>query len=540
MLSENIRKLWDQFWKDKQRNHKELIPASLIPSQDKTSLFTVAWMQQLVPYLSWKPHKDWKRLFNIQKCIRTPDIDEIWDERHLTMFEMMWNWSLWDYFKEESLTWSIDFLTKVCNIPLEKLWATIYAWDESLWLKEDIQARNILNKLWIKDSKIRALKDNWWGPAWEVWPCGPDCEIYYDRGCKYWSADWLMNDNDRYTEIWNNVFMEFYKDANWNFTKLSQQNIDTGMWLERLVMILQEKETIFETDLFGWIIQAIEKYTKLSYPSYTKQEKDFSDEEKQITRRFRIITDHIRASLFLVSDSVIPSNEWRGYVLRRLIRRAFYNIYLLKKNIDYKKLIFEIYEVVEEKYWSFWINLKNNNVLKDIIINEISKFEKTIQKWIKLLDDELKKVQDDTISWEVSFKLYDTFGFPFELTKEIWQSYWLKVDEIWFKKYMKKAIERSKENSKEVFKRGIDYAVYLHSIEPTKFLWYDSLEEETLKVLKYFEVDGYKIYIFDKTPFYAEWGWQTADKWKLILDDWTELDIYDVQNIAWVYLHFVK
>ena len=536
MLSENIRKSWNNFWLE--QNHKELKPAPLIPQWDTTSLFTVAWMQQLVPYLSWKSHKDGTKLFNIQKCIRTPDIDEIWDERHLTMFEMMWNWSLWDYFKKGSIIWTIDYLTKVCDIPLEKLWATIYAWDESLWLREDVESRQILNELWIPDERIRAMKENWWGPAGEVGPCGPDCEFYYDRGDKFWPDDWLMDDNDRYTEIWNNVFMEFYKD--WNFEKLSQQNIDTGMGLERLVMILQDKSTIFETDLFEGIIKTIEKYTQLSYPPYIKKESEFNKKEKEITRRFRIITDHIRASLFLISDGVIPSNEWRGYVLRRLIRRAFYNMYLLNENVDYKKLIYAMYEAVENKYWQFRENLKNNKTLADIIINEIWKFEKTIQKWLKLLNEEIEKISGDVIDGETCFKLYDTFWFPLELTKEIWESKSYIIDEAWFKKYMQKAKEKSKENAKTVFKRWIDWAAYLQGMEPTQFVGYDKLEEENMKVLKYFEVDNHKIYVFDKTPFYAEWGGQTADKGKLILDDGTEIKIKDVQNVAWVYLHFVE
>ena len=212
MKSEQIRQKWKEFWEDPKRAHKELKPAPLVPEGDNTSLFTVAWMQQLVPYLSGKPHPDGKRLYNIQKCVRTPDIDEIGDERHLTMFEMMWNWSLGDYFKKESLTWSVEFLTKVCGIPLEKIGATIFGGDEKLGLPEDTEARKILNELWIPNERIRPMKENWWWPAGEIWPCGPDCEFYVDRWDEFWPADWLMDDNPRYTEIWNNVFMQFYKD----------------------------------------------------------------------------------------------------------------------------------------------------------------------------------------------------------------------------------------------------------------------------------------------------------------------------------------
>jgi len=572
MLSENIRKEWKKFWEDKARNHKELKPAPLVPQGDKTSLFTVAWMQQLVPYLSWKPHEDGKRLYNIQKCVRTPDIDEIWDERHLTMFEMMWNWSLGDYFKKESITWSVEFLNKVCNIPLEKIWATIFWWNKELWLWEDIEARKILNECWIPDERIRAMEENWWGPAGEVGPCGPDCEFYVDRWEEFWPADWLMDDNDRYTEIWNNVFMQYYKNDDKSFTELPAQNVDTGMGLERLAMILQNTPTIFETDLFVPIIEVIEKNVWIEYPwrkffYYNIKNLDKNELTREIKtllnssenssnlllKRFRIITDHIRGSLFLISDGVIPSNEGRGYVLRRLIRRAFYNLYLLwkrseekkkvKGEFDYKSLVKEIYKAVEEKYGPFRTNLKNNENLANTIIQEMEKFEKTIQKWLKLIEEEIKNIKkewNNKISWEVIFKLYDTYGFPFELTKEIAENENLEIDETWFKKQMQKAKEKSKANAKDVFKRWIDWAKYLEWIQPTEFIGYDSLELENPKVLKYFEVEWNKIYIFDKTPFYAEWGGQTGDRWKLILDDGTELNIKDVKKFAGVYLHFVE
>ncbi len=543
MKSEQIRKEWSKFWEDKTRNHKQLSPAPLVPQGDKTSLFTVAGMQQLVPYLSGKPHEDGTRLYNIQKCVRTPDIDEIGDERHLTMFEMMWNWSLGDYFKKESITWSVEFLHNVCKIPLEKIWATIFLWNKDLGLEEDKEARKILNECGIPDSRIRAMEENWWGPAGEVGPCGPDCEFYVDRWEEFGKDNWLLDENDRYTEIWNNVFMEFYKNQDKSFTPLPAQNVDTGMGLERLVMILQWQKTIFETDLFEWIIKVIENQTWLKYPPYTVDEDKLNKEEKWITRRFRIITDHIRWSLFLISDGVLPSNEWRWYVLRRLIRRAFYNMYLLNKDIDYKKTVKEIYKAVEEKYGQFRTNLQNNETLSDIIITEMEKFERTISKWLKLLEEIIKTIEDvnsDTIEWEVIFKLYDTYGFPFELTKEIAEEKELNVDEKWFKKYMQEAKNKSKANAKWVFSRWIDWAKYLDWIKPTEFVWYDNLELENPKLLKEIEIDWQKIYVFDKTPFYAEWGWQTADTWEIELDDGTVVKVQDVKKVAGVYLHFVE
>ncbi len=543
MKSEEIRKKWKEFWESSPRNHKELKPAPLVPEGDKTSLFTVAGMQQLVPYLSWKPHPDGKRLYNIQKCVRTPDIDEIWDERHLTMFEMMGNWSLGDYFKKESLTWSVEFLTKVCGIPLERLGATIFGGDEKLGLPEDEEARKILNELGIPNERIRPMKENWWGPAGEVGPCWPDCEFYVDRWDEFWPADWLMDDNPRYTEIWNNVFMQFYKEKDWNFKLLPTKNVDTWMGLERLAMILQNKNTIFETDLFEWIIKAIEKFTEKSYPPYTKKENNLNEEEKQITRRFRIITDHLRWSLFLVSDGVLPSNEWRGYVLRRLIRRAYYNAYLLNNNIDFENLVKEVAKAIEIKYGPFRDNIKNLDSSVGIVIWEMRKFSSTIQKWLKLILDEIKNLKaegKDLLDWEILFKLYDTYGFPFELSKEIAEAYGLKVDEKWFKQKMLQAKEKSRQSAKDVFKRGIDWAKYLEWIPPTEFVGYDNLQLDNPKLLKYFEVEWNKIYIFDKTPFYAEWGGQTWDKGQIILDDWTILKVKDVKKVWGVYLHFVE
>ena len=424
---------------------------------------------------------------------------------------------------------------------MEKIWATIFGGSKELGLGEDEEARKILNEAGIPDERIRPMEENWWGPAGEVGPCGPDCEFYVDRWDAFGPADWLMDDNDRYTEIWNNVFMQYYKNDDKTFTKLPAQNVDTWMWLERLAMILQWKKTIFETDLFEWIIKVIEKHTNKKYPPYSVAEENLSDEEKSITRRFRIITDHLRGSLFLIADGVIPSNEGRGYVLRRLIRRAFYNLYLLNKQIDYKQVVKEIYKAVEEKYWPFRTNLQNNENLAKAIIQEMEKFEKTIQKWLKLIEEEIKNLNwKDTIEWEVIFKLYDTYGFPLELTKEIAENEWLKIDEKWYKKYMQQAKEKSKANAKDVFKRWIDWAKYLDWIPPTEFIGYEHLELENPKVLKYFEVEWNKIYIFDKTPFYAEsWG-QTGDKWEIILDDDKKLKVKDVKKFAGVYLHFVE
>lgn len=322
-----VRKLWNEFRLSKQ--HAEAKPVSLVASsENKSVLFNVAGMQQFVPYLVGKPHPLGQRLHNIQRCIRTNDIEDIGDERHLSMFEMMGNWSLGDYFKTEALTWTVEFLVDVLWIPKHRLGATIFAWDEATGIPRDTESYDILKTLGI--DRISELwfdkdgdSDNFWTPG-AIGPCGPCCEFYYDRGIDGqiyidpitgddMASDWDIGVNDRYTEIRNNVFMAYYQDWSGNgFTPLSQTNVDTGMWFERLIMVLQNTETIFETDLFMPIIHQIEELTHTQYTSHLKA--------------YRIILDHLRASVFLVADGVTPSNEWRWYILRRLIRRAYYYI----------------------------------------------------------------------------------------------------------------------------------------------------------------------------------------------------------------------
>ena len=571
ITSEDIRKLRKEFWEHPDRNHKWLPPDKLIPTTgDTTAMFTIAWMQQLVPYLMWKQHLLWKRLYNIQKCIRTNDIDEVGDERHLTFFEMMWNWSLWDYFKKETIHWSKQFLTDYLKLDINKLWATIFKWEDSI--PKDIESEKYWQEEWISKYKIKALgkDDNFRWPAWEIWPCWPCTEIYFDRGDIWWEWDWNLWENDRYLEIRNDVFMEFYKDEKWNYNKLQQKNVDTGMWLERITMVMQGVPTVFETDLFEPIIKTIEKYVEKKYPMsdlfYNKIINLSIDEIKDkinnflnisselssdvlLLRRFRIIADHIRSSIFLISDGVIPSNEWRWYVLRRLIRRLYYNMILINENItiDFiKKFIEDIVNIVVDKYWPWrWELVIEKQNIKNILFQEIKKFDNTIKRWLKLIENKLSNMKvNDIISWETVFKLYDTYGFPVELTKEIAESKWFKIDIEGFKKLLEEAKNKSRQATKEVFKRWIDWSKYIEGLPPTQFVWYETLELENPKLLKDFEIEinwkKQRILIFDKTPFYAESGWQTWDKWEIILDNWEVLKIKDVQKVAGVFLHFVE
>ncbi len=560
LTSEDIRRLRDKFWQSK--SHKWLPPDKLVPTQgDTTAMFTLAWMQQLVPYLMWKPHPLGKRLYNIQKCVRTNDIEEVWDERHLTFFEMMWNWSLGDYFKKDAINWSVEFLTKYLGIPLNKIGATVFKWE---WdIPKDEESKQIWKEVWIEGDRIKELgkDDNFRWPAWEIWPCWPCTEIYFDRGDLRWPADWNLWENDRYLEIRNNVFMEYYKDKSWNYTRLKQQNVDTWMGLERITMVLQEVPTVFETDLFIPILRVVEKFVKKTYPL-----KDLSyDNIKNLSKnkiisildsvkdsidlkRFRVIADHIRSSIFLIADGVIPSNEWRGYVLRRLIRRLYYNLILLNPGLnleDVEKFVDEVVEVIAKKYWPWRQEVKDEKEnVKKILFSEITKFDKTIRRGLKLLEDILNTIGESKISWEIVFKLYDTYGFPVELIKEIVESKWLEVDVEGFKNFMKQAQEKSRQATKDIFKRGIDWGKYLEWIPQTEFVWYDQLELDNPKLLKDFTVEidwkPQRVLVFDKTPFYAESGWQTGDRWVIILDNGETLKVKDVKKYAGVFLHFVE
>ena len=560
LTSEDIRRLRDKFWQSK--SHKWLPPDKLVPTQgDTTAMFTLAWMQQLVPYLMWKPHPLGKRLYNIQKCVRTNDIEEVWDERHLTFFEMMWNWSLGDYFKKDAINWSVEFLTKYLGIPLNKIGATVFKWE---WdIPKDEESKQIWKEVWIEGDRIKELgkDDNFRWPAWEIWPCWPCTEIYFDRGDLRWPADWNLWENDRYLEIRNNVFMEYYKDKSWNYTRLKQQNVDTWMGLERITMVLQEVPTVFETDLFIPILRVVEKFVKKTYPL-----KDLSyDNIKNLSKnkiisildsvkdsidlkRFRVIADHIRSSIFLIADGVIPSNEWRGYVLRRLIRRLYYNLILLNPGLnleDVEKFVDEVVEVIAKKYWPWRQEVKDEKEnVKKILFSEITKFDKTIRRGLKLLEDILNTIGESKISWEIVFKLYDTYGFPVELIKEIVESKWLEVDVEGFKNFMKQAQEKSRQATKDIFKRGIDWGKYLEWIPQTEFVWYDQLELDNPKLLKDFAVEidwkPQRVLVFDKTPFYAESWWQTGDRWVIILDNGETLKVKDVKKYAGVFLHFVE
>lgn len=521
--SQELRNAWDMFWKEK--NHKYLPEASLVGWKSSTAMFTIAGMQQLIPYLAGKPHELGKRLYNIQKCIRTVDIDEVGDASHLTFFHMMGNRSLWDYFKKEAVKRSWEFLVDVLWFDPKKLAVTVFEGDKET--PKDEETAGYWKAAWMEEDRIAYMpaENNRWSPG-PIGPCWPDTEIFYWVGKKDVPPAWSnpKTDEDNWLEIWNNVFMEFYRDEKGILTKLENQNVDTGMWLERMIKVLQEKETVFETDQFSSLLALIEKYTHKSYA--------------ENIRRMRIIVDHTRTAFFLLKEGITPSNEGRWYVLRRLIRRMYYNIVLIK-SFSAEEIHNFLGEVGEELAHLF----SDQEIKKSVwgIEKEIIQFQKTITNGEKLLK-EICKLHADTklLPGKEVFKLYDTCWFPIELTKEVVWEMWYAIDYAWFEKEMQLQQKRSREWSKDMFKVGIDRSTYVAGIQPTIFTGYKGLEEENMELIKDFEVEWKRVLIFKSTPFYAESGWQTSDTWVIILDSWEQLTIKEVRKYEGVVLHIVE
>ena len=506
------------------QNHKELPEVSLIADKDSTALFNVAGMQPLIPYLMGKEHPMGQRLFDIQKCVRTVDIAEVGDRSHLTFFEMMGNWSLGDYFKKEAVTRSWEFLTKYLELDPRKLAVTVFAGNE--FAPKDEETSGYWQEAGIPEERISYLSDNWRSPG-PVGPCGPDTEIFYRVGESEFPPEGsnVGTDEDHWMEIWNNVFMEFYKDDKWILSKLKKQNVDTWMGFERICKVLQEVDTVYETDLFTPALEVIEKYTRFKY----------QDDEK----RFRIIADHSRTAFMLINDGLIPSNVGAGYVLRMIIRRMVYRIYFLQQFSlnEYKTFFDALLNAFS------WLRNFNKEEILRVLLDEVKLFIKTIQNGIGIIGNiihNLKKENKNLISWEDVFKLYDTYGFPLELTQEIAENSDMTIDEKGYEKCIQKAKERSRNATKEMFKKGTDWSKYLEGIPQTQFVGYSEFETSDSKLLKDFEVEGQRVLIFDKTPFYAEMGGQKGDFGKVILDSGEEVEIKDVQTFAGVSLHLVK
>jgi alanyl-tRNA synthetase len=444
LTTKELRNLFIEFFKTK--DHAVISSASLIPENDPSVLFTTAGMHPLVPYLLGEKHPAGKRLVNVQKCVRTGDIDDVGDTSHLTFFEMLGNWSLGDYFKKEAIEYSYEFLTSPdwLGIDKDKLYFTVFAGDEDA--PKDVESYEHWLRMGVDPSHIFFLpkKNNWWfaGPTG---PCGPDTEIFYDTGIEPCCTDCSPACScGKYLEIWNNVFMEYNKTPN-GFEPLSQKNVDTGMGLERTVATLQGVECAYDTDAFSGILKEIETLSGKGY-------RDNPD----TTKAFRIIADHIRCATFILGDprGVTPSNVDQGYVLRRLIRRALR--YAMQLEIPEDSL-YIIAEAVINQNADFYTELETN---RERIITEIQTEEKRFQRTLKQGMREFEKmkehfIQEGKIDGKSAFRLYDTFGFPIEFTQEMASEIGLTVDIEGFNEAFAEHQKKSQIGADQKFKGGL-------------------------------------------------------------------------------------
>ncbi len=437
MKAIEIRNKYLNFFKN--QGHVVIPSAPLIPENDPSVLFTTAGMQPLVPYLLGEPHPAGTRLTDYQKCVRTNDIDEVGDNRHLTYFEMLGNWSLGDYFKEESIQMSYDFLTKELGIPVEKLSVTCFAGDEDC-ARDEVTA-SCWKKAGIPEERIYYFgkDDNWW-IAGETGPCGPDTEMFFDTGKPKCSPECNPSCGcGKYVEIWNNVFMEFYKDENGKYSKLKQHNVDTGLGLERMTMLLEGKETPFETELFEPIMDKLVELQKVD----------------NIASR-RIVAEHLRSSMMIICDGGRPSNVDRGYILRRLIRRMVRHMNKLQISLDELSILIDInVDNLKEMYPALEAN---KEIIKNVILEEKDKFVKTLEKGEKEFAKEVGQVKEqgeNIVPGKVVFRLYDTYGFPPEVTEELATENGMKIDKEGFEKLFKEHQEKSRAGSEQKFKGGL-------------------------------------------------------------------------------------
>ena len=435
----NLKDLYINFFVSK--GHKQIPSAPIVPENDPSVLFNTAGMQPLIPYLMGEEHPYGKRLCDYQKCLRTTDLEEVGDKTHHTFFEMLGNWSLGDYFKKETINYSFEFLTKVLNIPIERLAITVFEGDKDI-PKDEISA-STWRELGISDKKIAYLgkDDNFW-IAGETGPCGGDTEIFYFRSDDP-IPDVFDPEDDRWVEIWNNVFMEFYKDENGKVTKLPRKNVDTGMGYERVVAVLENKDDNYTTSVWKDIISKIEEISKLTYEGNEKS--------------MRIIADHIRTAVFISADpaGIKPSNTDQGYILRRLIRRAIRHAKKINIDInsDWEQ---EIAMLVIKEYSKYYSEIKQNkDIVLDVLKNEKNKFNRTLEKGLREFEKIAKKIEDGKLNKDLAFKLYDTYGFPIELTVELASELNIKVDVEGFKEKFKAHQELSRQGARGKFKGGL-------------------------------------------------------------------------------------
>ena len=432
----NLKDLYINFFVSK--DHKQIPSAPVVPENDPSVLFNTAGMMPLIPYLMGQKHPYGTRLCDYQKCIRTNDLDSVGDVTHHTFFEMLGNWSLGDYFKQESIEWSFEFLTKHLNIPVERLAVTVFAGNDLIPFDEESHDKWI--SLGIPEERIaRTVEDNFW-IAGETGPCGPDTEIFYFRSTDEIPTEFDPED-DRWVEIWNNVFMQFNKDKDGNITELPSKNVDTGMGVERTTAILEGVNDNYESSIWKDVIELISEISGVPY----------EDNKKSM----RIIADHIRTAVFVSADpaGIKPSNTDQGYILRRLIRRAIRHAKTLNIDInsDWEQ---RIAKLILEKYKTYYKELVDNeNVVYEVLASEKTKFNRTLEKGLREFEKVTRNGQD--LDGVTAFRLFDTFGFPLELTEELASEQGLKVDSLGFAEKFKEHQEKSRTASAGKFKGGL-------------------------------------------------------------------------------------
>ena len=503
MTGNEIRKSFVDFFKSKEHKHFE--SASLIPD-DKSLLLTVAGMVPFKPFFLGEKEAPFPRITTYQKCIRTNDLENVGrTPRHHTFFEMLGNFSFGDYFKKEAIEWSWEYITKVLKLDPERLYVSVY--------KTDDEAYEIWNKeIGVPEDRIVRLgeEDNWWA-AGPVGSCGPCSEIYYDTQNMGKNNEEINckpgDEGDRFLEIWNLVFTEWNRLEDGSLVPLPEKNIDTGAGLERIASVVQKKDNNFETDIFMPIIKGIEKVL------------DIKKEEFEIT--VKVIADHIRASVFLIADGVLPSNEGRGYILRKIIRRAFGAGIVAKQKLDITKDDLFLYKlvpyVVENMKEAYPELVEKQEYIEKVLKLEQERFALTLKNGIEMLTEEIEKMDKEGIkklSADASFKLYDTFGLPFELTELILENQGYEVSEEEFNQRLEEQVKRSKNSRVTVSDMIKDDFIdkFFEEHGKTEFTGYEKFEDEgkILHIAKSEGISGYEV-IFDRTPFYAESGGQVAD-----------------------------
>ncbi len=525
MKASEIRQTYLSFFEE--RGHKIVPSASLVPSvHDPSVLLTTAGMQPLKPYFLGREEPPGRRLADVQKCFRTTDIDEVGNTaRHLTFFEMLGNWSFGDYFKEESIPWGWELSTQGFGMDPERIWVTVFGGDEELGLGPDEEAIEIWRQAGLPDERIVRLgrSDNFWqaGPSG---PCGPCSELYLDRGVEFGAeGERPGDDTDRFLEFWNHVFMSYDLGEDGSLTELPMRNIDTGMGLDRMAAVLQGVPSVFETDLVRPLVDLAEEISGRSYA-----------EGGAVTRAMRIVADHARGASFLIADGVVPSNEDRGYILRRIMRRAIQQGRTLGLSSPWLGRFAErTIEIMGEAYPEL---AAERETIARWVGDEEESFGRTLERGLAMLEELVTAAKESETSWidaADAFKLHDTYGFPYDLTRELLAQRGLSVDDAGFQELMEEQRQRARmgaatahgaENTHE------RVAAFAAAAPPSRFVGYETLRVET-GVAAVERLDGSFLVKLEESPFYAEGGGQVADS-GVLRQNGVELNVCDVYRVG--------